>query len=470
MVCEPATAAHAAHRAPGPRCRSVRWYGAASGAPPQRCAHRIHCTRWRCRCLAAAAPDPDRARRCPASVADRAGAAGAARHLATERLAHGRHDGRRDQARHRHSRRAGLRRSDISGKTGTTNEARDTWFNGFNRNIVATVWVGFDQERPLGEGEEGSRTAVPIWINFMREALRGTSPTDRGRCRRAGDRAHFAQDRYAGRSQRGRCDLRDLHGRPLPPAANRGNTMPGSSPQTPAGSSEPCSDDTDARPAPQGSTMTRRASPRKDNLRRALAQEAARIMAQHGIHDFLTAKRKAAERLGVRMPAPCRAIPRSRRRWPNTSACSTPAATNRRCRRSAARRCMRCIGCRSSSRGWSVRCSAAPPPSMPTSSCICLPTGPSTWRSSSWIAASRTRSPSGACGSTPSASRPIRDCALRSTTAGRGDGVSARWHPPGAGEPGRWQADAPRRRGRDSGLAAQRHRHVVRAARRTAPV
>jgi predicted nucleotidyltransferase len=45
--------------------------------------------------------------------------------------------------------------------------------------------------------------------------------------------------------------------------------------------------------------MYRRASPRKDNLRRALAQEAARIMAEHGIHDFLTAKRKAAERLGV---------------------------------------------------------------------------------------------------------------------------------------------------------------------------
>jgi penicillin-binding protein 1A len=65
-----------------------------------------------------------------------------------------------------------LKRGDISGKTGTTNEARDTWFNGFSSNVVATVWVGFDQERPLGEGEEGSRTAVPIWTNFMREALR----------------------------------------------------------------------------------------------------------------------------------------------------------------------------------------------------------------------------------------------------------------------------------------------------------
>jgi penicillin-binding protein 1A len=66
-----------------------------------------------------------------------------------------------------------LHRADISGKTGTTNGPVDTWFNGFNQNIVASVWVGFDQERPMGEGEEGSRTAVPIWVNFMREALRG---------------------------------------------------------------------------------------------------------------------------------------------------------------------------------------------------------------------------------------------------------------------------------------------------------
>jgi len=67
-----------------------------------------------------------------------------------------------------------LGRSDISGKTGTTNEAKDTWFNGFTENLVATVWVGFDQERPLGEAEEGARTALPIWIEFMREALKGT--------------------------------------------------------------------------------------------------------------------------------------------------------------------------------------------------------------------------------------------------------------------------------------------------------
>jgi penicillin-binding protein 1A len=66
-----------------------------------------------------------------------------------------------------------LGRSELAGKTGTTNEARDTWFNGYGHTLVASVWVGFDQSKPLGEGEEGSRTAVPIWVDFMQEALQG---------------------------------------------------------------------------------------------------------------------------------------------------------------------------------------------------------------------------------------------------------------------------------------------------------
>jgi penicillin-binding protein 1A len=69
-----------------------------------------------------------------------------------------------------------LGRSDLRGKTGTTNlgdESIDTWFNGFNNNLVASVWVGFDQIRSLGPGEEGARTAVPIWVEYMREALKG---------------------------------------------------------------------------------------------------------------------------------------------------------------------------------------------------------------------------------------------------------------------------------------------------------
>jgi len=72
-----------------------------------------------------------------------------------------------------------LNRADIAGKTGTTNKAVDTWFNGFTPHLEATVWVGYDQERPLGGGEEGSRTALPIWIHFMREALKGVPQVKR---------------------------------------------------------------------------------------------------------------------------------------------------------------------------------------------------------------------------------------------------------------------------------------------------
>jgi len=72
-----------------------------------------------------------------------------------------------------------LGRNDIAGKTGTTNENKDTWFNGFTPNLVANVWVGFDQERSLGETEEGAKTALPIWMQFMREALRGVPEAKR---------------------------------------------------------------------------------------------------------------------------------------------------------------------------------------------------------------------------------------------------------------------------------------------------
>ena len=66
-----------------------------------------------------------------------------------------------------------LGRTDLRGKTGTTNDRRDAWFAGFNGDVVTAAWVGFDQERSLGNGEEGARTALPMWINFMREALDG---------------------------------------------------------------------------------------------------------------------------------------------------------------------------------------------------------------------------------------------------------------------------------------------------------
>ncbi|MBT8091946.1 MAG: peptidase, partial [Gammaproteobacteria bacterium] len=66
-----------------------------------------------------------------------------------------------------------LGRSDLSGKTGTSNDRRDAWFGGFNAELASIVWVGYDDDLPLGQGEEGSRTALPIWIEFARIALEG---------------------------------------------------------------------------------------------------------------------------------------------------------------------------------------------------------------------------------------------------------------------------------------------------------
>jgi len=66
-----------------------------------------------------------------------------------------------------------LEREDLSGKTGTTNEAADTWFNGFNPAIVTTVWVGFPDHTPLGRREYGSNNPLPIWIEYMQAALDG---------------------------------------------------------------------------------------------------------------------------------------------------------------------------------------------------------------------------------------------------------------------------------------------------------
>jgi penicillin-binding protein 1A len=67
-----------------------------------------------------------------------------------------------------------LNRDDIAGKTGTTNEQHDAWFNGFNGSLVTTVWTGFDQDRSLGSGEQGAHVSLPTWVYFMHEALAGT--------------------------------------------------------------------------------------------------------------------------------------------------------------------------------------------------------------------------------------------------------------------------------------------------------
>jgi penicillin-binding protein 1A len=65
-----------------------------------------------------------------------------------------------------------LNRSDIAGKTGTTNDAISTWFSGFHRDLSATVWVGTDDFSSLGDNEFGSSIALPIWVDFMKVGLK----------------------------------------------------------------------------------------------------------------------------------------------------------------------------------------------------------------------------------------------------------------------------------------------------------
>jgi penicillin-binding protein 1A len=70
------------------------------------------------------------------------------------------------------SARAKLGRSDIAGKTGTTNDSHDAWFAGYNPKIVAIAWIGFDKPASLGDRETGGGLALPMWISYMSVALK----------------------------------------------------------------------------------------------------------------------------------------------------------------------------------------------------------------------------------------------------------------------------------------------------------
>jgi penicillin-binding protein 1A len=72
-----------------------------------------------------------------------------------------------------------LERTDIAGKTGTTNGPMDVWFSGYNRDVVTTTWVGFDNYTPLGRKEFGGTAALPIWIDYMRVALKDSPQQER---------------------------------------------------------------------------------------------------------------------------------------------------------------------------------------------------------------------------------------------------------------------------------------------------
>ncbi len=73
---------------------------------------------------------------------------------------------------------ATLKRADIYGKTGTTNDAMDAWFAGYHTSLAAVVWIGYDNPRKLGDRETGGGLALPVWIALMQHALRGVGVTE----------------------------------------------------------------------------------------------------------------------------------------------------------------------------------------------------------------------------------------------------------------------------------------------------
>ncbi len=73
---------------------------------------------------------------------------------------------------------ATLKRTDIYGKTGTTNDSIDTWFAGYQPSLAAIVWIGYDTPRTLGDKETGGGLSLPVWINFMETALKGVAAAE----------------------------------------------------------------------------------------------------------------------------------------------------------------------------------------------------------------------------------------------------------------------------------------------------
>jgi penicillin-binding protein 1A len=90
-----------------------------------------------------------------------------------------------------------LKRPDIAGKTGTTNDAVDAWFAGFQHRVVAVAWVGYDSPRKLGDRESGGGLSLPIWLDFMATALKGVpvhEPSAPDGLVRVGDEWYFEEN------------------------------------------------------------------------------------------------------------------------------------------------------------------------------------------------------------------------------------------------------------------------------------
>jgi penicillin-binding protein 1A len=109
---------------------------------------------------------------------------------------------------------ATLKRNDVFGKTGTTNDSMDAWFAGYHPHLVGVVWIGYDTPRKLGSNETGGGLALPVWLDYMQHALKGVPvvelPVPEGLVQSGGE---WVYDEYTG--NRGVRDL-GAEDKPLP--------------------------------------------------------------------------------------------------------------------------------------------------------------------------------------------------------------------------------------------------------------
>jgi penicillin-binding protein 1A len=123
-----------------------------------------------------------------------------------------------------------LRRPDIYGKTGTTNDAMDAWFAGYQPSVAAVVWVGYDTPRKLGDRETGGGLSLPVWISFMETALRGVPVAEpsvpEGLVNVGGDWMYEEYAKGGGVSSLGLgTDATGKNTAPMPPAEERNRIL-----------------------------------------------------------------------------------------------------------------------------------------------------------------------------------------------------------------------------------------------------
>jgi penicillin-binding protein 1A len=118
-----------------------------------------------------------------------------------------------------------LKRDDIYGKTGTTNDSHDAWFAGYNPTVTAVTWIGYDNPKSLGDKETGGGLSLPVWIGFMQTALKGVAPSEasapEGVVNRGGEWFYDEFAKNAGVSSLGLEANKDTASSSTAPAANK---------------------------------------------------------------------------------------------------------------------------------------------------------------------------------------------------------------------------------------------------------